>query len=444
MQVIYNYLMVVAGVALVAAERRWAWWAIPRDVPKLYQGRGPRWLSRMLPDEELERLMRAPMGVVLPLISRESSRDEAAFGAALSRLLIRDLMLIPSWSIQAAGDTPHVFWEGVSEAEILQHYDFCVTGRARFDAGLAKAEIQLYRRGQAPTMVYLRFESFAEAVRTCSLRVAEALGEAVSGSTLEKWKTGRPSDYKTFVEYGYYAISRPGSTPLDRIIPLRMRDRKFTLPLDLVEPSDSRAWELLLQGIKDDPNDAQLFLELYFAVRGRFAKRPGMRLAALQFVRKAIDLSHGYGKAHMCAPTTAHAKVDMLRHAELGHRLLPGNSFAISNLVNALLKRPGLEDRVLELCEEAIDADPKNPSAYWQAISILEKNRAFKAALEYARRLDRLFIPPMAERTRYCIEQSPQGRAQLASGKYNPRATCAKMIARFERLAEGQAARRDS
>jgi hypothetical protein len=75
----------------------------------------------------------------------------------------------------------------------------------------------------------------------------------------------------------------------------------------------------------------------------------------------------------MCAPHAASLRVDMLAHAELAWRLLPGNSFVISNYIHALLRegRPeGQEERVLELAREIIGLAPKSPEGYLQAIYI--------------------------------------------------------------------------
>src|SRR5262249_13116347 len=120
------------------------------------------------------------------------------------------------------------------------------------------------------------------------------------------------------------------------------------------------------EGLKRDPYNAQLCFETFCAVWTSKGPQP----QALQFCRKAIELSPGHGKAHMCAPHAARRPVEMLRHSELGYRLLPGNSFAVNNYTLALTEANAPAAQRIELAEEGIAADPRDPGNYERLIEL--------------------------------------------------------------------------
>src|SRR5262249_30979531 len=113
------------------------------------------------------------------------------------------------------------------------------------------------------------------------------------------------------------------------------RDPNFPLAAWEVDSELPEARAVYLEALRRDPYNAQLCFETFCAVWRSQRPQP----EALQFCRKAIELSPGHGKAHMCAPHAAPPEANMLRHSELGYRLLPGNSFAINNYILNLRRR---------------------------------------------------------------------------------------------------------
>jgi hypothetical protein len=160
----------------------------------------------------------------------------------------------------------------------------------------------------------------------------------------------------------------------------------------------------------------------------------GPQPKALQFCRKAIELSPGHGKAHMCAPHAAQQPVDMLRHSELGYRLLPGNSFAVNNYTIALTDANAPAAKRIELAEEGIEADPRDPGNYLRLIELCTDLGEYRAALETAERLQKLFEPEMDERALYCLRQNPRIAQLIDSGQYDPVADNHRRIAELRKL----------
>jgi tetratricopeptide (TPR) repeat protein len=190
------------------------------------------------------------------------------------------------------------------------------------------------------------------------------------------------------------------------------------------------ARDVYLEALRHDPYNAQLCFDAFCTVW----RSQGPQADALQFCRKAIELSPGHGKAHMCAPHAAVPEADMLRHSELGYRLLPGNPFAVNNFLISLRKAGISSDKMMELAEEGIAADPCDPGCYLQMIDLFVKNEEYQAALEIAQRLQKLFEPVMNERALYCLKQNPARARQIESGQYNPAAENRRRIAELRRL----------
>ena len=125
---------------------------------------------------------------------------------------------------------------------------------------------------------------------------------------------------------------------------------------------------------------------------------------AVQLCRRAIDLSPGLGKAHMCLPHATQGNADVLKHSELGYLLLKGNPFAINNYIQNLRRRGDASaDQLVELAQEGIDNDPSDPGNYDRMIDLFVEMEQFEPALEFARSKLALLHPVMNERALYCI-----------------------------------------
>ncbi len=405
--------------------RRAPW---PPDVPRLYPKLDSRALSAFLTEAEAARIRSLKRVRVMPLFSESSSPRERAFGTGLSRLLVRDLMLVRGLSVRGPEDVPLASYEEVSADPSHMMEEALVTGRVKLGRGF-RVDLELWSsqgEGTVRTVEVARFEDFPRSVATV---VAQVLGGTLSPETLRAWHFGRPANMGNLIRFGELCLSRPCLT--DDVLALRNEDPAFVLPVALLEDDAPERRVHLLRAWEADPYDAQLYFLLFCSAWSGEGEQP----EAMQFIRRALELSPGHGKAHMCAPHAASRRADMLRHAELGYALLPGNSFAISDYINALL-RSGAEhsvERVLELSLEIIAMDPKSPDGYQQAIHVLRHARRPREALVFAEALQALYGPPMDPRTRYCLEQNPQVRDALASGTLDPAKELATLIAALRR-----------
>src|SRR5262249_1956925 len=155
-------------------------------------------------------------------------------------------------------------------------------------------------------------------------------------------------------------------------------DRAFSVLAWEVDDELPEARDVYLEALQHDPQNAQLCFLTFCSVWRSQGPQPD----ALQFCRKAVELSPGHGKAHMCLPHAAIADPDLLRHSELGYRLLPNNPFAVNNYILYLRRYGASGEKLIELAEEGIAVDPEDPGCYVQMIDLLCKNREYRAALE--------------------------------------------------------------
>jgi hypothetical protein len=157
----------------------------------------------------------------------------------------------------------------------------------------------------------------------------------------------------------------------------------------------------------------------------------GPQPEAMQFCRRAIELSPGHGKAHMCAPHAADPSVNMILHSDLGYRLLPGNTFAINNYILNLMEQNAPAEQIMTLAEEGIRTDPHDPSNYNRMIEVCVELKDFRRALSVAERLQKHFEPKMHPRTLECLMQNPIRAEKLRSGEYDPAAENRQQIAQL-------------
>jgi TolB-like protein len=403
--------------------RRAPW---PPDVPRLYPKLDSRALSAFLTEAEAARIRSLKRVRVMPLFSESSSPRERAFGTGLSRLLVRDLMLVRGLSVRGPEDVPLASYEEVSADPSHMMEEALVTGRVKLGRGF-RVDLELWSSQGEGAVRTVESENFEEFLLRVSTGVVQTLGGSVPPETLRAWHLGRPASPGNLIRFGELSLSRP--CQLEDVLALRALDPAFVLPVYLLEDDAPERLTHLLSALEADPYDPQLHFMLFCSTWSGVGEQP----EAMQFIRRAIELSPGHGKAHMCAPHAASPKVDMLRHAELGYSLLPGNSFAISNYINALLRSgtAGSVERVLELSREIIAMDPKSPDGYLQAIHILRRAGRPQEALAFAEELKGLYGPPMDPRTRYCLEQNPQVRDGLRAGTLDPVRELAELIVRL-------------
>ena len=175
------------------------------------------------------------------------------------------------------------------------------------------------------------------------------------------------------------------------------------------------------------PDDAQLCFSLFTDLWSG----AGPERRAFQFVRRALEISPGHGKAHMVAPHGAVDPERMGAHAELGYELLPDNSFGASNYLHWLKRWAHDSQRSVAIGLAAIEQAPADPHSYYLVIDAYEALGDTRRALETAQQLLR-YLAPLDARTRHCFEQNPQTKQRLQAGDWDPAAELRKRIERFE------------
>lgn len=368
-------------------------------VPRLYPDLPPRKMYTYLSQKEFLRIKALPLVMICPFFSEDDNQSELFYGVALSHLMIRDAMLIRDVAVRVMGDTPVVSYESlVADRSLVRDYKFVVTGRmtgefsGRFAFVSEKSVIGF-------DILEETIAGFGESfLRALTDQLDIQLPESLVGDGLG----GRPKDAESLLEHGrLWLLSRwkeEDPAEIDKQVRvLRKSDPGFVISLYSME-SESFNRRALLRGYQDDPEDSQLCFHIFCAL----SRGEGEQPSAVQFLRRALELSPAHGKAHMCFPHVANRRFNLLNHSELGYRLLPGNSFAMSNYSSYIQEFGGDIERSLELCYESIYNDPEDPFGYDRLIDLLIRKRDHDKALLYALKWKALY-QPMSERTRYCI-----------------------------------------
>jgi hypothetical protein len=402
------------------------------QMPYFYPGLGGKQLAQFLSDQEYRRIRTFESVYILPLVSSVGAPEQLRFGQALSKLLIRNLMLLRDVSIHGPEDTPPLVHE-LAGKHLTGRGSAHVTGIAGFGDNGYSLRFDVVRPGRARESGRARHKDLGTFLRDCSATVGRALGSRLETTVPDAWEVGQPRDVGSLLRLGGLILRFASKGDVrDRSRGARellAADVDFAVPAWEVDDESPGARDVYLEALEHDPYNAQLCFLAFCAVWRSQGPQPD----ALQFCRRAIELSPGHGKAHMCAPHAAVPDADMLRHSELGYRLLPTNPFAINNYILYLRRRGVSGEQLLELAEEGIAADPYDPGCYLQMIDLFCKNGEYRAALQLAQRLQRLF-EPMNERALYCLKQNPARARQIESGQYNPAAENRRRIAELRKL----------
>jgi hypothetical protein len=412
---------------LLKRQPRW-----PADVPRLYPTLDDRELCSFLTREEHARISKLPMVAVLPFFARQTSAGDMAFGAALSRLVLRDLMLVREISVRGPEDTPRC---GREDACALHGTEdkrtTWITGTASASAGKFTADLTLLPPGNTRQEV-LRIEGseLSPFVAKCAAAIAKRLGGAVKAEISEMWRHGRPTSLFELSRLGQLLQLDQGVPKASRVaVEVLAKNPALGIACDFIEGDHVPNYRtLLLESVRHDPYYAQNYFSLFCAVWDSTGPAPH----AVQFLRRAIELSPGHGKAHMCAPHAATPGVNMLPHSDLGYRLLPGNPFAISNYITNLLQAGKPIAQVLPLAYQGIEADPCDPGNYYRLMGMLEEIGEYQSAIEVALSLLKLYEPEMNDRAWYCLQQNPRMKQRLLSGKFDPAESLHSEIRRLQ------------
>jgi hypothetical protein len=384
-----------------------------------------------------QRVIRFPLVAILPLVSANSRRPDGVFGIGLARLLIRDLMLVRDISVRGPEDTPEVGLEMVREIVDEMHPGVYVSGQTFVDGDDLCADISILRPGQPSRELRVVENDLNRFVAACAESIARAVGGTVTDETRRRWAYGRPASVESLRRLGQIIgeFNREDVGRGSAAARLYAEDPGLTLAAHMLDKEHTDYRATLLAARDTDPYDAQLCILLFCDVW----TSQGYERDAFQFVRRAVELSPGHGKAHMCMPHAAHADVPMIRHSELGYRLLPGNPFAINNYIINLQRGGGSSERLVRLAEEGIASDPYDPTNYDRMIEAFEQSHEYETALKVAMSLQELYEPALHPRTRFCIEQNPVRGEALRLGRLDPAAENRERIEGLRRTIAGGA-----
>ncbi len=131
----------------------------------------------------------------------------------------------------------------------------------------------------------------------------ESRGREVDDDLRIKWRVARPSNVQSLIELGTINVAYDDETErAQAALRLLEEDQMFGLPRGEIDSEQPTARMAYLETMRRDPFDAQVCFSMFCNV---FSGQDTVEPFAMQFARRAIELSPGHGKAHMCAPHAA-------------------------------------------------------------------------------------------------------------------------------------------
>ena len=391
----------------------------PPHLPRLYPQLSAAQISQLMDYGEYQRLCNLPLITVLPFASQNSRLEEMHLGVGLAKLMIRDLMLVRNLSTRGPEDSPESLLESVALLREEKDRTIFISGETMIANGSYRVELQFFAPSrQEPYAAVVHESDFALfLLRLAEIIAHTCLGE-VTEATRHMWRFGRPTCAAAVARLGAICAShnRREGTRGPLVWGLCQREPNFVAALNELDDELPNIKPVYLEGLRRDPYNAQLCFLLFLA----YWESRGPQPEAVQFCRRAIELSPGHGKAHMCAPHAGDKSVNMLLHSDLGYRLLPGNTFAINNYILNLMESNAPPEQIMVLGEEGIRTDPQDPGNYDRMIETFIDLQDYATALSYAERLLGLFEPEMSPRTLECLMQNPKRAAKIRSGEYQP------------------------
>ncbi len=399
----------------------------PPNVPRFYPQLDGGQLSQFLDYAEYQRICALPQICILPFASQNSREKDVLLGIGLAKLMIRDLMLVRNLSTRGPEDSPESYLESVPQLREQKERTVFISGETFAGNGSYRVELQFFSQARSvPYATVVHENDFPTFVLRLAETIARTCTGEVSENTRQMWRYGRPSSALALMAIGEAcATYSKGEEGRSRSLwDLYQREPNLVIALHDLDEEMPQMKQVYLEAMRRDPYDAQLCFLTFLA----FWESRGPQPEAMQFCRRAIELSPGHGKAHMCAPHAADRSVNMILHSDLGYRLLPGNTFAINNYILSLREIQAPPQQILALAQEGINADPYNPGSYDRMIDLCMELGDFRTALGTAERLQTLLAPQIHPRTLYCLQQNPQRAALLRSGEYNPALENQKII----------------
>ena len=193
----------------------------PAGDPTLYPDLDPLQLERFLTDLDYGHIKSFDNVYILPFARRNSEPAQMGFGFGLSRLMIRNLMLLRNVSIHGPEDTSNVPYEAIRDVVRAQPRSCHVTGVADFGTDGYSLQVEAHRPGRVVNRTRVGHKNFRVFLRICSTAVTGLLGSQVDDHIVQGWNTAQPRDAKSLVQLGRNSLrlqapadgrTRPGRT----------------------------------------------------------------------------------------------------------------------------------------------------------------------------------------------------------------------------------------
>jgi hypothetical protein len=400
-------------------------------VPDLYPALSPLQLEAVLDAEAFARVQRMPIVQVWPLHA-EGARARQV-GVALSRVMIRELQRTPGLSVRGPEDTPV---EGSADptaahanAGLRQNV---LGGSLRVDGERCSAQLWIARGDGRVERAEISADGIEALLLAWAVRALEwldtARGQAFGAPPDVSWPRGADG----FAQLGAvieFAAAHPASDESfdvdDEVLALLRAGAQMSVAGTLLS---SRHVVTKLELLQAYPEDAQLCVSLATDV---WSGMGGDR-DAFQFLRRALEISPGLGKAHMLAPSAATHPERMAAHAELGYALQPNGSLGSSSYLRWLSRWSRNPERAKQVALAEVARAPADPHNYYPLIDAYEATGDTRRALETAQQLMR-YLAPLHARTRACFEQDATTREKIERGEWDP---AGELRERMERLEE--------
>src|SRR6185503_13658037 len=143
----------------------------PDDVPRFYPDLNAMQLAEFLSDEEFERIKSFENVYIVPFGAADGDPQQAGFGFALSRLLIRNLMLLDDVSIHGPEDTPDAGPETVPYLAASNRLSSYVGGVASCDDDGFTLHVDVYRPNHDRGSAKVQASDLGVFVRKCGTTI---------------------------------------------------------------------------------------------------------------------------------------------------------------------------------------------------------------------------------------------------------------------------------
>jgi len=407
------------------APRPW-----PEGIPQLYPDQPDADICQVASRPLAASQRHARVVMVCPLHASSARPSTVAVGVGASRVILDGLSRVPGLSVRGPEDTP-LGALPVARRRMRVHppADVIVSGRVLLEPA-PRADLVLLWRDRAEQAIPLRATTPERLLLLILEALAVSLGGRVSPPVRSAWAAAMPPSVKALRTTGALLVMPSAGNP--QLAALWRKHPAFSVPLHGLRRRSGDAdddCDLLVEACAACPDDPRLHL---MAFERLWDGRPGQP-AALQYLRRALELAPGLGRAWLYAAHAAHPQADRLAFAEVGYRLLPGDPCATSGYARALRRQRGSADRCVSIAREGIAADPYGPGNYELAIEGLVEMGRCAEALDLAERLQRLYEPEIHERTRRRLWQDPLLRTRLCDQGWDPAAEVRQRIARIRR-----------